>query len=73
MTYKKELLVHCAAFLFDVDMANALTAGCIAEDMDAMFCQREPPKSENLPDWKQAATKLATSWVYMQSLGKSKH
>jgi len=73
MTYNIQLLVHCAAFLFDVDMANALTAGCITEDMDAMFCQHEPLKSNHLPGWNQAATKPATPRVYMQSLRKSRH
>lgn len=49
MTYNIQLLVHCAALHFDVDMANALTAGCIT-DMEVIFCQHEPLMSDRLPD-----------------------
>jgi hypothetical protein len=72
MTYNIQLVVHCAAFLFDVDMANALTVGCIT-NMDAVCGQHEPLMSDHLPDWKQASTRLATPWIYMQSLRKPGH
>jgi len=48
MTYSIQLVVHCAAFLLNVDMANARTAGCITEEMDARFCQHEPLMSDHL-------------------------